>query len=358
MKLNLCQCVHAIILFSFLSSLSYANEKIIVDVYGTNKINHQQLLEKYSMTIKNFYASLNTSHSQKKLTDVERKYRDMLHWLNRQGDFAVMETSVITYPDKNGIFFSVDVVEKGDEKRLSYFNPAPTKALPDPDKLIATWRTYEAIGFHMVQDLHRFPKPVTHCPAFHCVWGFEAPEFKKYEPIFTRLVPKHKEELITILHKDKHPENRAAAAYLLAHIHNPDVLIQALLPAIRDNSSVVRNSVLRVLGELFLRYEPKAFPIDELVMALDFPINTDRNKAVFTLDSLSKYKSFQGTIRQKAGVQLVKLLQSKQPNIHNFAYAILNRLSDKHYPASDDKHWQAWARAVSRQSSHESTASS
>lgn len=325
-----------------------AAPSLTIDIYGTDKLNKALIKKRYRKTIIDFYQGLKmnmTQAEQKAFSQTQNRFKKMLAWMRTQGDFALLETSRLSYSNHPGVYFSIDVVESADKKRLSYFRPAPKGDIADPEHLIASWEAYENIGFRMIMNAHRYPKKFKHCPAFHCSWGFEEAAFKPYEAIFMNKVPKHQATLETILREDKNEKKRASAAYLLAHIQNGDELIADLTPAMFDHSSAVRNAALRVLGETVLVYHPKSFPIDSLVTALDFPITTDRNKAIFTLDSLSKNPAFQAEIRRKAAPQVLKLLHSTQPNIHDFAYAILKRLSHKQFGARDYASWQQWMTA-------------
>jgi hypothetical protein len=58
---------------------------------------------------------------------------------------------------------------------------------------------------------------------------------KKYEEVFKSKVPKNKEALKAILRRDEQETHRADAAFLLAHITDPQELIEAILPSIKDS---------------------------------------------------------------------------------------------------------------------------
>src|SRR5207237_7400534 len=86
------------------------------------------------------------------------------------------------------------------------------------------------------------------CHAFHCPFGHKHPLLKKYEKLFVDGVKKHEKELVEIQMKDKRPEYRANATYLLAYLKDGKKVVTQMVDRIKDPEAMVRNNALRVLG--------------------------------------------------------------------------------------------------------------
>ena len=200
---------------------------------------------------------------------------------------------------------------------------------------------YEKLGFKLEYAEKIYPK-LKSCPAYHCLFGFEKPELKKYEVIFNTLVPKDKVKIIEALRNDKDPRKRQAAVYLLGHLKDGNEIIKVLTPFIFDSDSGVRNSAMRVIAETLTKVKNPDFPIEKAVLALDFPYTTDRNKALYIISSLITQPRYAKYIIDHAGPQLMDELRLSQENVHYFAYDILKTLSGKNFGERDYKSWQNW----------------
>ncbi len=155
-------------------------------------------------------------------------------------------------------------------------------------------------------------------------------------------MPKNQEQIIDILRNDKDENKRAAATLLLAHIKDGQELVKILIPSMYDSSSGVRNNVMRVLGATLAKVKVNDFPIDKAIAALDFPDETDRNKALYILLSLANQPNYARYIRTHAAKLLIDHLKMFQPNLHGNSYAVLTRISGQEYGERDYKAWQDW----------------
>ena len=141
---------------------------------------------------------------------------------------------------------------------------------------------------------------------------------------------------------DKNSQKRATSAFLLAHVKNVDELVGFLLPSIRDAEANVRNNVMRVLGFVLLNGQPINFKISKIANILDFPLSTDRNKALLILLGLSNRREMAAELTKYFGRQLLAELKQLQPNNHNLSYAILKNISGKRYADRDYAAWDSW----------------
>lgn len=315
-----------------------------VDVYGTNKISAEWVCSRYQKEITNLIETLKKDDFAHiyELDSEKIDHRKMIiDQIKKKLSFEYVDLAPVIYQDRT-ICITVDIVEKG-SKRLSHFLPSPIGTISGVDELLKAWDEYERIGGKLMFTNRNFKFPEK-CPAFHCIFGFEDPQLKKYEKIFTQKVPLAKEELVAVLKFDKDPNKRSSAAYLLAHIENAHELASVLTAQIFDPHPHVRNSILRVLGSLLSTETIPDFPKEAVIIALDFPNLTDRNKALSILSALAQNQENHQYILQKTGPYLIANLKMKQPNVHFYAYDILKLISSKNFDEHDYAEWEKWLR--------------
>jgi hypothetical protein len=325
--------------------MTYAEKtpKPIVDLFKTNQTNIKIIQKKFGDNFQRMAEIMQSPDSvttEKNSQNMSELLSKTIDGINELGNFSLVTVSPIVYPAGHVTYFTVDVVDKSDKKRLSYFSTKPTGNLPDPDHLIKSWQEYEKIAF--VKFLKSNTAPIIKsCPAFHCVFGYDYPELEKYRNIFVNQVPKNKAALIAVLKQDKDENKRAAAAYLLAHIHDANELVKILIPSMRDPSNGVRNSAMRVLGAT-LANNNVDFPVDEAITALDYPMETDRNKALYIILSLTNQPRYAKYIALHAKTELIEELKMRQLNLHSLAYESLKKISGKNYNEHNYKAWEKW----------------
>jgi hypothetical protein len=332
-----------------LASITY---KSIIDVYGTNDFTAEDIRKSFGKDFQKITDYIKSSQNffydkeNVKLSNLKEKIKK---GINNLGDFAYVNIDPVIYPDRNDVYFTIDVVNKKDVNRLNVFFPKPTKSLPDPDGLIIAWQEYEKAAIaKLAQRKISYTLNLNDCPAFHCLFGFGDPDLKKYQNIFDEKVPKNKEKLVEILRNDKDDDKRATAAFLLAHIKDGNELLNIMIPSIHDSNVNVRNNAMRVMGMTLITFKKENFPIDEIVKVLDYPARTDRNKAMVILQSLSLQPYYAKYIREYAADKIIIQLKMLQPNVHLPAYDILKRISNQKYAERDYSAWELWERSVSK----------
>ncbi|MFY9574112.1 MAG: HEAT repeat domain-containing protein, partial [Blastocatellia bacterium] len=179
----------------------------------------------------------------------------------------------------------------------------------------------------------------------------EHPSLRKYEEVFKTSVPKNKEILKAILRGDDQETHRADAAFLLAHISDPQELIEAILPSIKDSSAIVRNNVMRVLAQVAEETRDVAIPIRPLLQALDFPATTDRNKSLATIDGLALRPENKTILIRDAGPKLIEILKLLQPNNHDYAYSILKKITGRDFGERSYDAWHRWLQSETKKRS-------
>jgi hypothetical protein len=313
-----------------------------VDVYGTDRIDGAWVRQRFGEKFQRWFDSQDEEESNR----LEKEMVDAI--LAEHKDLGWVELRQINYYDRGDIpqgYVTIDVVERKDMKARLTFGPAPKGDFEDPDGLLAAWKEYESTYFSMMRAGEIGPQRVE-CPAYHCMGGYEHEKLKPYGEKFVKGVPPNEEKLTRILREDKDPKDRAAAAFLLAHIKDGKKLVALMIPLIRDPDMLVRNNAMRVLLNVAWFHHEVPVPLDPvLIAALDGPGTTDRNKAVGALwallDRPDGAKLYPEVIR-KAGPTLLKLYALEQPNNHDFAYKILKKISGKDLGERDVAAWKQW----------------
>jgi hypothetical protein len=324
---------------------TYANSKYItiVDIYGTKSITADKLQTEYASEFQIIADAMMSPHTlDAKVPDaLGTAYMKIIEGIKAKNKFAYVTLTPVIYPNEtHKAYITVDVVEEKQRSRLNVFLQQPSNQFHDPDGLIHAWNKYSNEQFNHFLKTRQLMTPTT-CPVFHCVFGFEG-KYKKYQTLFDTKVAKNKQTLISMLSDDKDEDHRASAAFLLAHIKDGNELIKVLTPSIRDSNSDVRNNAVRVLAATLEKLKTADFPVSEAVAALNFPNDTDRNKALYLLLALAQQPRYASYITSHAGDLLLANLAMSQPNLHDVAYHVLQKISGKNYGERDYVSWKSW----------------
>lgn len=315
---------------------------VAIDVFGVPPAVGDRLLARHGGDLRRLGEAMMRGQS-----DPARE--PLLARVGETGDLVYVEPALVGYFEDDGMkyFMTLDVVQRADAPRRLAFTPVPREELADPDGLIAAWQTYEATVLEMMSRGELSPRRVA-CSAFHCLGdqGHEALAVRVQA--FVAGVPDNFEELSTVLRDERREDHRAAAAYLLAYASDGHEVVRRLLPAIRDESAFVRNSVMRVLADIAFHHPEIEIPLSPVLDALEFPSTTDRNKAAAIIDGLLQRPGAEGLRRsviERAGPTLVAMLRLRQPNNHDFAYSILKAVSRTDFGERNYDAWTTWLEA-------------
>ena len=313
-----------------------------VDVFGTEIFTADDVATEFKSDIASLAASFSTWPPTADAGGAATERIETA--LKARGSFAYLRLGVTYSPaPDNGLYVMVDVVEKKDTSRRMPFRKQPTGDLGDPEGLIAKWDEYQDKVFQLM--FAGTPLQVQDCPVLHCVAPFSIPELAPYLRAFNDGARAHEKELYEIVSRDKEPQHRAAALFLLAHTNNAKKLLPVLGDAIHDPDSGVRNNAMRIMMEMAAFDRNREYPVKDLIAALEFPSAEDRNKSAYVLVSLVKSPRYRTAIDKEAVPSLLKLLRLRQANNHDPAYEILKELSGKTFGDRDYKDWESWAAA-------------
>jgi hypothetical protein len=308
-----------------------------LDVFGVTPGSVAELERCFGAAARELVAASETTdrvHARELEERLERKIKEA-------GAFEAVDISIVHYFEPGlpaALTFNLTPAGKGASIK---FLPEPEQEVPDPDGLLASWREYQKIGtaLELADQLDSPPS----CPgAHHCVSGFDHPKLRPYGDVFTQKVPARREDLVRVLTMDKDATDRAAAAFLLAHLPAARDVVEALLPRLYDPASSVRNNVMRVFAYMADHGTAGSISPEPILPFLRSPVGTDRNKAVAIVAGLASDKRHRKLLIGRAGCDLVRLLEMKQPNQNDWAHRALVKLRGKDLGASDPAAWRRW----------------
>jgi hypothetical protein len=305
-----------------------------VTVFGTDLISKEEVINNCLdelQTLKSLYDSDRDKYKKQKI-DLESK-------LLTFGDFTYANVRLFkSYT--NDYDFIIDYVETKEAKIRLNYRTIETNRFDDRNGLIAKWQEYEELSYQLFQDGEI--KDYS-CPVIHCLWSFNHPKLEPYLEFFNTYAAKNKEALVKILNTSESPEQRASAAFLLAHtkMSNED-LLETLMPSISDTESVVRNNSMRVIYYIARAFPDMEFNIPEIINALDFPSFTDRNKALVILRSISLDNLKKEDLKRLSDI-LIEILEKKDAHNYRNAHTVIQNLSHKDFGEDDIESWKKWA---------------
>lgn len=330
-----------------------AQSKNIVDIYGDDNKIGQQILSKYGQEIGKIEASLQKEGAkyydgkvdeatiEKLLTEKMR----LIEKIKKEGSYSYVDFQNVIYPMEKNNYTTLEVVTKKQPERLKYIiDNSLFKPTMDPNKkhdVIAKRIEFDQLEFKLI-FAHKLDHQSFYCPVYHCVTGFSNPQLKPYLALFNKAAIEDKKLILNTLHRDQDPERRAAAAFLVGHFSDPQEIVSTLLPLVKDKNEGVRNNAIRVIGMTVSKAKNTQLDIQPFIELLDSPYTLDRNKSLIVLSEVASNPEFKEIIIKNTQDKLIKLLELKQPNNHEFAYKILKNISGKEYSEHDSSAWENW----------------
>lgn len=313
-----------------------------VDVYGTDDISVEQFSARFGERAHALFQAIQ-ARDDDALDSLRSSMGPEIRSLT---EVAWIDMALVYSPGDTTAYMTFDIVERSDSARRLDFAQEPQGQVEDPGGLLATWLAYEQDLLGRLMRAQQVAQPTSEsCPVLHCLAAFGAdPTVAEAEERFLEGVPEHLDALLRVLREDADAEDRAAATYLLAHAPEPRAVVPALVQAMRDPSSLVRNNAMRVLGMALLFRRPIDVPLEPVLRAIDLPETTGRNKALLVLQGLAQRPELRPRIAREAGPTLLRLLHLTQPNNHDPAWQILRAVSGEEHGERDYAAWEAWVR--------------
>jgi hypothetical protein len=310
-------------------------------VYGTSRLNEASLKE--FLGAKNVDVWLKKGlASDPTAVDIEKKF---IARIKKKFGFPLVEWSIIQYfePGALALHLTLDVVEERDVARRMPFMDAPKEELADPGGLLAEWHQYETLAYELVETGQLEPESEK-CAALHCPFGHKHEKLKKWEKVFLDGAKKHARALLDVQKRDKRPEYRAAASYVLAYwVAEKKKVVEAMLDRLKDPDAMVRNNALRVLGDIAEFHTDVVVPISPILPILDYPRVSDRSKALYVAYMLAgNSPEVRREITKRVVPNLIALMMSSQPDQKELAHNLLKKISGKDLSGNDPKGWLAW----------------
>lgn len=304
----------------------------IMDVYGTDPKTAQKIVARYGQSISQYYAQKNLVEHQQ----LERIFKQ----LKQEEHFSDVLLDTVFYEGPTP-YVTIEVVSKNDPQRAKFLSSSTTNYQPKKTDLIDDMIAFTNKSISMMLA-HQLPFKFDHCPVHHCINNFQHPAFKNDLKHFNQGVVQQRPLVLHTLTQDKHPERRAAAAFLVGHFKDPQDVLKTLLPHTNDPDGEVRNNVLRVVAETIRKNHITTLDIDPLLPLLDSPLDSDRNKTLLILMHLKPTPDVTKKLCQRSGRYLIALLRLKQPNNHTPTYLLLKKISHQSYGEYDIQAWQQW----------------
>ena len=306
-----------------------------MDVFGVAPGSVTELERCFGAAARDFVAA-STARDRSRALELKEKLERQI---KEAGGFAAAAIGTVHYPDPDlPVFLTFNLTLAGRKPPIELL-AEPGQDVPDPDGLLASWREYDKIGNTIGFEVGQ-PEPS--CPVYHCIHGFDHPKLRPFADLFARKVPASLGDLVRVLRTDKDAEDRAVAAFLLAHLSSARDVVEVLLPQVRDSNLSVRNNVMRVLASMADRGAGGAIPPEPILPFLRSQVGTDRNKAAAIIAGLAADKRHRKLLIGRAGCDLVRLLEMKQPNQNDWAHRALVKLHGKDLGLSDAAAWRQW----------------
>ena len=330
--------------------------KNMVDVYGVSQKTADAIVKKYGKQISNISnvymqefkkTLLGVEHQSKKDFIIEKQR--LVDQIKKENGFLFVDFGLVYYPHHINQYTTLEIIDKNSKERLRFVDTPGTydqtlstnkRGKDIIDEMIA----YKAVGDHLMFDKDFVVKDFD-CPFYHCIYGFND---KRLKPYFSKLnkAEQHKKLIVETVNNSKNLIRQEAATFLVGYFHDPQEIINILLPHIKEHHSQIRNNSMRVIWSTLYKSKITNIDLKPFLEALDSPYESDRNKALSVIlvavegDAPKKFMLQHGIDKLFANLRLA------QPNNHELAYLIFKKISGKDFGDSNMKAWQQWASSL------------
>jgi hypothetical protein len=339
------------LLFLLIANNGFSANRML-DVYGVGDQTANTIIEQCGKEIEKYVAMESTigAATTDELDNVIAKHmalRDsIVEKINSYGKFKFVAISPVYYPNINTTYTTIDIISSSQMFRMLQ---SPHRKVNNKltlskkaQNLLELWSTYNEYNINLINK-RMFNSKEKSCPAVHCLWGFNKEELTRFFPKFREFANGSNAELKNIIQHSPDEEQRGAAIFILGHSDDYQSTAKFLFDYTNDQSVLVRNNSMRVIAEIVSTHKIKKIPLHNMLVALNYPLVTDRNKAASILYNVASHDRItHKQIIAEAGDTLIKLLKLRQPNNHDVAYRILKIISRKDYDEHDYQSWAKW----------------
>ena len=195
-------------------------------------------------------------------------------------NFIYARCSAVRYSDLKA-YFVIDVVENGDESRLS-FRKNPEKTVPLVNNEIL--QTYDKLRKRMWYLFEQGIPAIEDSSEGYL--DYSDNEMSDNVKSLIKLVPPFRENLLEVIKFDKDSKKRAKAATLLNWAFDTETSIASVYKYLNDPSLLVRNNISRFMLHYYDKIsvrDVRKGVIKMLAKQLFWPSHGDRNKAIMGL---------------------------------------------------------------------------
>ncbi|MEK7382944.1 MAG: hypothetical protein AAB262_06625 [Elusimicrobiota bacterium] len=239
----------------------------------------------------------------------------------------------------HALYAVFDVVDAADSFRLS-FTPTPKARIPDPDGLLAAWKSFVDLG-EMLSRRGQMPVERPVCPGFYCLWG-GTPELDAAHKRFVDGAENRGTELRRVLSADADGGKRAAALFVLSYQSAGEKVTRLCREALSDHDARVRGAALQILADIVNNHKDVEINLDAVLPRLDDPAAGVRGKAMGLLVPLAEKPAYRKKMFS-AAPRLAVLMRVEQPESRDLSFTLLGLISGKNWDRLDFAAWDAWA---------------
>lgn len=341
-----------ILFFICLCAISLTlNAANIIDVYGVDFKESEDIIKNYgnqvgdieSQFIKEMIKLSNGGKDHYLEKVILPKRTKLINKIQKQYNLAFVQFDTIFYPDNKDLHTTIEVITQNDKNRLRFI-PSKTKVqitLKLKHDLVDKMVKFLDTSMNLLMN-NQLEVKDNECSAYHCLAGSNHLKLKDSLNELIHGARKEKVQLINTIDSDPLPERRVAAIFLIGLLNDPHEIISLLNKHVMDSNDQVRNSAMRVIAETMRKAKISQINVKPFLELLESPYDTDRNKALYVLLSASNSALSKQLIIRDGNKQVIALLQLKQPNNHDIAYALLKNISGKDFGAQNIDAWKKW----------------
>jgi hypothetical protein len=282
---------------------------VAIDFYGAARVDYTRLRTAIAFQVGDVFAAGQTYRER-----LPGEYQKLIG-KNR------ISYAPVFIPDLKGWVVYVDV--EPPETSSVIWNPAPTESDKLPARIV---RMYEHAMDQFINGGINAGDEITNGYSLS-----KDPIMRSDELKLIAYARSHPGQIYSVLKRSASASDRIAAAWIAGYAPQGPDQLAALLHAVKDPDSTVRNNAIRVLAVLAThdRAIARQIPADPFIPMLHSLTWTDRNKAMFLLDPVTAARDSQTieSLRRQAVVPLRQMARWTYWGHASMALVLLGRIA-------------------------------